>query len=435
MTSIIKIGGKSCETGEQMGRLTQAFEEWDGNIVAVVSAQGRTTDRIEDAIKEAREGKALQPKQIFGEFENAYNWLNDKNLSGLRDAAYSDFERIKTEKLEDPSYTAFLHLYGERLSAAAFSSFLGASGIHSKWLDFTDSEFPLAVKGDHHAARIDFSASRKKASSINGQEKVVVLPGYGGVDKKQLKTLGRGGSDTAAFGCLYAFGGKDLWILTNVNGILEIDGKGKTVGEIDVQEAMDAAALGAKLPGSRSLEGAAKCFSEGAYPDIYVANSRDISRHTKIVYRTKDTTPVKLVAGRDVIAYEMKGDIRGVQKAFDQTGVEFNLCCSPFYGSLLVPSDASGQADKILDRLFGERLKNGYVKIEKAGVYSWIGAVGKGMEEARGITARAGYALSSAGIDIIYNRDPGKVSVGFVIDAENRKKALAALHEEFLAAN
>lgn len=434
MTSIVKVGGKSCETSGRLERLARLFGEWDGSVVAVVSAQGRTTDRIEDAIKKVSEGKAqLQPEQVFEEFENIYRHLNDKNLSGLRDAAYSDMRRIKTEKLDDPAYTAFLHLYGERLSAGALSSFLSANGIHSKWIDFTYDEFPLAVKGDYHAGRIDFNASRKKASGIEGHEKVIVLPGYGGVDRKQLKTLGRGGSDTAAFGCLYAFGGKDLWILTNVNGILEVDGKGKTVNEIDVEEAMDAAALGAKLPGSRALEGAAKCFGEGLNPEIYIANSRDISGpRTKVVHRTADMSPVKLVAGRDVSSYEMKGDVRGVQKALDQTGIEFNLCCSPFYGSLLIPSDASGQADRILGSLFEERLKSGYVSVEKEGVYSWIGAVGKGMEHATGITARAGYALSGAGIDIIYNRDPGRVSIGFVIDAESREKALAALHEEFL---
>ena len=346
MTTVIKVGGSSQSTFDNIQRIVDQSRELDDNLVYAISAQGKTTDRIDEAIERAKRGERTEPEYVFQELESMYGTLQLEGYEvPLRDGIYQRFSNLPQEaknkrkngfgepisNLDDPSYSAFLHLSGERLAAAAFAHILEINGIKSTWIDFHSTSFPLVVSGDYRNARIDLEESRKKASwltSGNGH-KPIVLPAYGGVEVEnpegmpRFKTLGRGGSDTAAFGYLYAFEGNALWILTDVNGILTANFEGGvTVPELNLAEAKDSGTLGAKLPGRRSLHGAEQYFREGAAPSIFLAHGQDINGpKTSIVYKTTERVPVKLVAGRDVVQYVLEGDLRGLHNKLEESGM------------------------------------------------------------------------------------------------------------------
>lgn len=443
MTQIVKIGGKSGATLEKNQRIIEQIRHFDEPTVVVVSANGGATDRIQGFL----EGKTIGPEQIFQEFEMMYKSLETRHtrnghLTHLRDLTYDEFERA-------PKDTAALHMSGERLAAALFDAMLDENGVSSEFVDFVDEGFPVKVSGDDHNARIDYDASREAASAFmkkNGS-RFIVLPGYGGLDVKsrKFKTLGRGGSDTSAMGNMYAFSASGLWMLTDVPGILRYAGLKDRAGEDDVvgclgmDEIEDAASLGVKLPGRKAVEGIEKYFGEGASPQIYITRDADISGpRTAIVRKDGKKEPVKLVGGRNIIFYKIKGDIRGLHNVLMKKYVEHTAQMSNAWTRLMVPEydgDSRSYVDGVLSRLLGARPGT---KVECYTDLAWVGVVGNGMEsngsvyrqEAMGIAARAASALSS--IDIVYQMDPGEVSLGYVVHRKDSRAAQEALYNEFL---
>ena len=451
MTTVLKAGGSSVADGTKISRILKQAQGLDDLIVLTVSAQGKTTNRIEKSIESAKNGEAVpEPEEIFQEFESLCIGNRNLTANGIRDSIYAEFRSLqkptpeKLRQLEDPSYTAKLHLDGERLAAIGVCHIAQCSGLNPLCVDLIGSRFPLAVKGDYHAGRIDLEESRKRAQQVLSSVKhgILILPGYGGLDLDRkgpnrifrMKTLGRGGSDTAAFGYLYAFQGDRLLILTDVYGILNaaIEG-GETVPVLDIEEAKDAASLGAKLPGRRALRGLEKCYEEGGNPEVYIAHSQDFAGpRTRIVKETEEKVPVKLVAGRDVVIYSLEGDIRGLQNVLANSGVDW--AAGPLtddYARVAVSQETDSYAERLITGHRRQDGKNGR-RMSKEGNLAFVGAVGSGMYNTQGIVGRAGTALGRSGIGVEYNMDPGKVSLGYIIGRNDTTPALVALHGEFL---
>lgn len=443
MTTVLKAGGSSVADEAKISRILEQTHGMDDSIVLAVSAQGKTTDRIVKAIESARNGMHVpEPEEVFQEFESLGIGNRNTVADGIRDAIFLEFQSLqnptpeKRKHLEDPSYTAKLHLDGEWLAAIGVHHIAQRSGINALLVNFIDRRFPLAVKGDYHSARIDLEESRRIAQGLlhSANSDIIILPGYGGIDRERhrMKTLGRGGSDTAAFGYLYAFQGNRLFILTDVHGILNaaVEG-GKTVPVIDIEEAKDAASLGAKLPGRRALRGLERYYEEGSNPEVYIAHSQNFDGpNTEIVRETEEKVPVKLVAGRNVVVYELDGDIRGLQNILAGSGVDWTGQFTDDYARIAVSAETDSYAERLITGHRGRSGKNG-LRMSKEDNMAFVGVVGSGMYDMQGIVGRAGTALAKDGIGVKYNMDPGRVSLGYIIGRNNMAQALVALHGEF----
>ncbi|MBI2579702.1 MAG: aspartate kinase [Candidatus Aenigmarchaeota archaeon] len=462
MTDIVKCGGGTLDSMEKIQRIIDQWGIFDDNVVFIASANGGTTNRIKDAIRHAENGGSVDPEAVFEGFEHIYRLLPSRSrplLDSRRDSIYNEFRRMpqnmppRSDRNNHRSYTACRHLEGETLSAALFDGILRESGHDSEFVDLRQS--PLAVSGDCHNARIDLSESRKKASAMRekNSHRIIVLPGYGGVDRDTgaLKTLGRNGSDTAASGYLYSFGADRMWMITNVRGILTINDEhvGETVPQLDTDETKDAAVLAAKLPGRRAVHGIERYFIEGGMPEIYVTRWDNIGGpKTRIVYQEGQKTPVKLVAGRDMILYLIEGDIKGLQNMLYDSGMEYVVFLQEDYALLAVPdvdSDTEPYADGALNNLFSSR-KRGHVSTRKYAGFSLVGAVGNGMNSlddlenggSVGILDRGSHAIRKRDIPIAFGHDMGKVSIGYILKRRSNDgsrdygmEAQRALYDEF----
>jgi len=60
------------------------------------------------------------------------------------------------------------------------------------------------------------------------------------------------------------------------------------------------------------------------------------------------------------------------------------------------------------------------------------GVVSASMAEEKGISAEASTALTEAGINILYNVDPSRISIGFVISREDTTTCIEALYNTFM---
>ena len=209
---------------------------------------------------------------------------------------------------------------------------------------------------------------------------------------------------------------------------------GRTVPVIDVEEAKDAASLGAKLPGRRSLRGLEKYHEEGKDPEVYIAHSQDFNgTRTRIVRDSEEKVPVKLVAGRDVAIYELDGDIRGLQNTLAGSGVDWSGQFTDDYARIAVSQETDSYAERLFAEYQKQRGLSIVLRISKEDGVALVGAVGSGMYGSPGIGARFTTALGKNGISYMYAMDPGKVSLGYIIGRNDIKPAIGALHGEFFA--
>src|SRR4029450_7641141 len=110
---------------------------------------------------------------------------------------------------------------GERISMSLLSMALNARDVPA--VSFTGSQSGIITNDAHTSARIvEVRPFRVQDELARG--KVVIVAGYQGVSyKKEVTTLGRGGSDTTAVALAAALGAEACEIYSDVDGIYSAD--------------------------------------------------------------------------------------------------------------------------------------------------------------------------------------------------------------------
>jgi len=206
---VLKFGGSSLSSTESIDKVVSIINNRvkEGfKVVAVVSARGKTTEMLlDDARKYAPEGN---PRE---------------------------FDMLLTT--------------GERASAAIIAMALSSSGISS--ISLTGSQAGIITDDKHTNARIVEVRPHRVRSAIN-EGKVVVIGGFQGVSfKKEVTTLGRGGSDTTAVAMAAALNAEKCEIFSDVDGVYNADptiiSEAKLLEEVSYQEMQELSEAGAKV--------------------------------------------------------------------------------------------------------------------------------------------------------------------------------------------
>ena len=181
MLIVQKYGGTSLETRERIesaARRMADLARQGHKIVAVVSAQGHTTDQmIERATEVNRRGSAR----------------------------------------EMDAYLAA----GEQMSAGLMTMAIGALGQRA--VSLTGWQAGIHTDGTHGNARITGVDTRRILAELE-QGKIVVVAGFQGIDSGgDITTLGRGGSDTSAVALAGWLKADKCQIFTDVDGVYDRD--------------------------------------------------------------------------------------------------------------------------------------------------------------------------------------------------------------------
>ncbi len=137
---------------------------------------------------------------------------------------------------------------GERVSMALLAMALEVRGVPA--VSYTGSQAGILTDSYHGEARItEITGERVEASLAEGR--VVIVAGFQGVDpsRKEITTLGRGGSDTTAVALAATLGAVGCEINTDVSGVLSCDPRvvpeAKPIASISYHEMYELAAAGA----------------------------------------------------------------------------------------------------------------------------------------------------------------------------------------------
>jgi len=145
---------------------------------------------------------------------------------------------------------------GERISMALLSMAIQRHGEHA--VSFTGSQSGIITDDDHTRARIIEVRPTRIIETLNNGA-IAIVAGFQGVSgKRDITTLGRGGSDTTAVALGVALGAEICEIYTDVEGIYSADPNRvpdvELLAEMTFEETLDLAYFGAKILHSRAVE-------------------------------------------------------------------------------------------------------------------------------------------------------------------------------------
>jgi aspartate kinase len=145
---------------------------------------------------------------------------------------------------------------GERISMALLSMALNARGVPA--VSFTGSQSGIITNDAHTNARIvEVRPYRVQDELARGT--VVIVAGYQGVSyKREVTTLGRGGSDTTAVALAAALGAEACEIYSDVEGVYSADPRVvpdvRRLAELSYEEMQELAESGARVLNAQAVE-------------------------------------------------------------------------------------------------------------------------------------------------------------------------------------
>jgi aspartate kinase len=145
---------------------------------------------------------------------------------------------------------------GERIAMALLS--LAIRELGGDAISFTGSQSGIITNDRHVDARIiEVRPFRVQDELARG--KIVVIAGYQGVSyRREVTTLGRGGSDTTAVAMAAALGAEYCEICSDVDGVYTADPRvvpaARRIGTLSYEETQELAESGAKVLNAQAVE-------------------------------------------------------------------------------------------------------------------------------------------------------------------------------------
>jgi aspartate kinase len=145
---------------------------------------------------------------------------------------------------------------GERVTMALLSIAIAAEGEQA--ISFTGSQSGILTNDRHFDARI-LEVRPHRIDDELARGKIVIVAGYQGMSyRREITTLGRGGSDTTAVALAAALGAERCEIYSDVDGVFSADPRvvpdARHLPEIDLASLQEMAEAGAKVLNAQAVE-------------------------------------------------------------------------------------------------------------------------------------------------------------------------------------
>jgi len=456
---VMKFGGTSVGSAGRIRAAAALVESARTKrpVVVVVSAMSRITDLLLDTMKHAeagdRAGIDSNVRQLRARHHEAA--LGDIELIARIDALIAEFERLVNGMAmlgDRPARSVDEAVaIGERLSSVLFAACLNAAGspaaaLNAAELIVTDAVFGNASPLMEHTSE----RSRRVIEPLLRRGIIPVVTGFNGstLDGRPT-TLGRGGSDFSASILAAALGAAELWIWTDVDGIMTADPRlvpdAKVLAEVSFREAAELAYNGAKVLHPRTLAPLLAPGIDHAIP-VWSKNSFAPEKPgTRIVGRLSTSEGARAVTSMSNVALvsleSANAALSGVQvmaRALDalaRTNVEVLAISGSSYRQsfcFLVRSGELGRTIEALEAALALEIAHGYVQpIDVDENVGLLAVVGEGMRGAQGLAGRVFTAISREKVNIIaIAQGSSELTIAIVVRRDELDKAVRAVHAE-----
>jgi aspartate kinase len=399
---VMKFGGSSVADFDRLRRVAELVElrARERPTVVVVSAMGKTTDGLVHDARSLCDPPALR-----------------------------ELDMLLTT--------------GERTSMALLALALHGRGLSA--ISLTGSQCGVITDHQHGRARIIEVRPFRILDELAAGH-VVVVGGFQGVSyKREVTTLGRGGSDTSAVALAAALAA-DCEIYSDVDGVYDGDPRklpeATRLDELGYEQMQALSRAGARVLHARAVELAAErgiaIYARASFPEqgggrgeTVIRNNPAAPTGVRAVTCDPSIVDVRLrlavPAGPEVVI-ELGRALGGLGLRYlqiDERGASGLLSASQ--------RDDLGSIESQLGRLVG-RLAASVDSVEHRGGLALLTLVGAGLEERDDTVARALAALREAAIPVLGVRTDGQ-SLAFVLRDRDADRASARAHRELLRAS
>ncbi|HEY3443484.1 MAG TPA: aspartate kinase [Paludibaculum sp.] len=459
---VMKFGGTSMGDAARIKSASQicASAQSQRPTAVIVSAMSKVTDMLLDTLRHAEGGDAAGVEMMLAKLSAKHRECCEGLLDGPARAGtqetlnsiLSEFVRIAQGILmlgeRPPRSVDEAIAVGERLSSNLMAAYLRSQGSDAVAINAREVIVTDAVFGN---ASPLMDQTREKALNRLKPEldrgRLVILTGFNGATMDgRPTTLGRGGSDFSASILASVLDAEELWIWSDVDGILSADPRivpnVKLLEEITYREAAELAYNGAKVLHPRTLVP----IMEKEIP-VWSKNSFDLSKPgTKIVPMTKEgpigpravtsMTNVALVT-LDPASAVLSGTriMARSLEALAAANAEVLVLSSSSYRQnfcfLIRQSELPAVIEK-LEEAFSLELAHGYLHPIDADLdVGLIAIVGEGMKGHAGLAGRIFTAISREEVNIIaIAQGSSELTIAIVVRKDGVDKAVRAVHDE-----
>ena len=461
----MKFGGTSVGDAErirQAAAIVKQHAERGHEIVVVVSALSKVTDLIISILNASRAGDATamdaglrQLRERHDEVLKALfscNRLKDvsaqvgRTLNRMREFCSA----LMLLRSATPQVTDVVLPLGEQMSAYILAGCLNDLGAKAEFIDsarvlVTDDKFGDASPDMDATTRASGDALR----ALLRERRIPVVMGYSGATAGgQITTLGRGGSDYSATILGAAMGADEVWIWTDVDGVLTADPRvcpdAVTLPEITFAEAIELSYYGAKVIHRKAIrptmERGIPVWIKNSFrpelPGTKIVESLPASNHpVKAVTAVTQAALVTLTTRRDVHFAEIFGRLF-MRLGHEHIDVLFSTQSSSedSLGLVLREQDTEHVVHAI-QRLFRTELKHGVLNpVSVHRDVAVIAVLGSGMKGTCGILGRLFSAVARSNVSVIaVAQGASELNICFAVPAARANHVVKAVHDEFLS--
>ena len=460
---VMKFGGTSVATGENIrnvaGLVAESVKQ-GCQVVVVVSALDGVTDELFEAAEQARKEK----QEYIQAFKQR---MLDKHSAAIMKAIKNSTVRKEVEqtvkKIIDelekvltgicyvgeltPKSKDYVLSFGERLSAPIVCGTIRDLKFSSQ--SFTGKEAGIVTDSNFGDANPLFNVTvhqlKERIEPLLKEKVIPVVSGYiAATQDGVVTTLGRGGSDYSATLIGAALAVDEVWIWTDVDGIMTADPKiissARLLPQLSYQEAAEMAIFGAKAMHPRALEPIMKENIPARIRNVLNPKNMGtlISREqtTKRQDAVKAVAMIKDVALINVSGGGMVGAPGSYARILDLLGknginvMMISAAASEANISIVIRRNQLGRALSALEiALLGRGFASDVTTEDDVCV---IAAMGANMKGTPGIASRIFTTQARNCINIrMIAQGSSELNISFVVKEKDGKAAAQAIHDEF----
>ena len=463
MKIVMKFGGTSVGTGENIRHVADLVTEYSKNdcrVAVVVSALAGVTNSLFDVACQAKKSDAkhievFTKKLLQKHLEAISTAISSKpiqkEVTQITEKTISELEKVLTGICYvgelTPKSKDYVASFGERLSAPIVWGAIKDHKTACQW--FTGKEAGIVTDSNFGEAEplMNFTTHliRERLGPIVEKGVIPVVTGFIAADQNGIiTTVGRGGSDYTATILGVALSVDEVWIWTDVDGIMTADPRiipsAKMLPELSYQEAAEMAIFGAKAMHPRALEPVIESkipvrIRSTMHPENPGTLITD-GKSAKATGAVKAVALIKDVAMVNVNGAGMVGAPGSYAKVFDVLGknsiniMMISTAVSEANISMVIRRNLIGRALSTLEiALLGRGTVSEVTAEDDDAVVAVMGANMKGT---RGVASRIFATVANAGINIrMIAQGSSELNISFVVKEKDGAAVVKAIHEEF----
>jgi len=380
-------------------------QKYGGSSVADVPKLERVADRI---ARTAREGKRVCV------VVSAMGRTTDQLLALAREITDSPPRRELDMLLST----------GERIAMALLAMAIQKRGLEA--ISFTGSQSGIMTNDRHSGARI-IEVRPVRIQDELERDKIVIVAGFQGMSyKREITTLGRGGSDTTAVALAAALGASYCEICSDVDGVYTADprvvAEALRLDTISYPEMQELAEHGAKVLNAQAVE-----WAEKAGIQIYARATHSEAGGTRVGNQASGRRACGVACARNLVRLRTRGPASSLGRSLADEGVSLWRLADDGSGTVAVFSKEDLPDWLALKRRLLDRFGEGLAVEEDLAAISVVGTgLAPASEVSRALDEVARTETGALGIDT------SPLRLTLLVRPSDSEKLTRALHQAFV---